>query len=118
MRGGVADDWRFSGIVLSPVIVCGLGAGCVQETLAVLDAVADVGHAPVRIEFDPSAICLGDPFHPIPCPLGLPPAAKGFVGSAVVEFLGTSKRAYLDLFHSEGGSILYQMNVLAPPASP
>jgi hypothetical protein len=100
-----------------PEISCPLGNGCGAETDAVLGAVAKVPHRVSRIAFGKGLICLADPFHPIACPVAPEPPPKDFIGSAVVEFVGTPMRAYLNLYRSGQGPITNRMRELVPPAS-
>ncbi len=108
--------------VASTVIVCnslmsGFGFLCDRMADAAIAGARSVGYPITRVTVQRDTICLGDPFDPIPCPLGLPDGAKTVLGSAIVEFAGVAQRAYLNLYATASGNIVNQMRLWTPPAT-
>jgi hypothetical protein len=99
-----------------PMVACESAAtSCVRETLAVLDAVASVGHPATRITFRANAMCIWTPFHTGPCGSIAVPDGTQKVTSAVVSFSGTEQQAFLNLFRLTDGSLRRDMALVTPP---
>ena len=75
----------------------GVVVDCARETLAVLNAVADMGHPAVRIT-RAGPMCIWDPFLAAPhsCPAIIEPGGTQRVANAVVSFAGTERQAFLN----------------------
>jgi len=96
--------------VVCPDATAGGGFLCDREAAAVREGVALFGHAVARITLDSGWMCPRNSFGSSACPMPtLPPGAARFLGSAVVEFVGTSQQAYLNLFASPNGTIIHEM---------
>jgi hypothetical protein len=113
-ESGVRDDWTFHGIVQQPLVTCSavLAISCVRATLAVLDAVAKVGHPATRIAFYAGNMCM-PPWEF--CSIIVGPAVTQNATAAIVSFAGTDQQAYLYVFWLADGSISSRMMRLATP---
>lgn len=69
---------------------------CDREASAVEQAISGMD-VPVQIAFHEGAICLDDPSSTRPCAMPTPPGFDG-VDSAIVDFAGTTQRAYINLY--------------------
>ena len=116
-ESAVGADWTFNGMQQNPVVTCqGTATSCVRETLAVLDAVASVGHPATRITFRADEMCIGAPFGGRPCAAPAWPDGTQRMTSAVATFSGTQQQAFLNLFWLADGSFSAEMMALeAPP---
>jgi len=99
----------------APTLTCG-NPRCTDVIPIVTTAVSDVGRSIRSIDVSTGAYCLGDPFHPIPCPGPYKEGAET-IGSAEVTFWGSPLHAFFNLFLNEHGTIIYDMNVLPEPGS-
>ena len=117
VESGVPGDWAFRGTPQAPAVRCETPiTSCVSATLAVLDAVADVGHPATRITLRSDQLCIGAPFHDRPCGAPVWPTGTQRMTSAVVTFSGTDQQAFLDVFWLADGSIIADVMALeAPP---
>jgi len=118
VESGVPDAWAFHGAATSPQVACGGDVvGCARGTLAVLDAVASVGHPAIRIAFRDDVMCIWYPFlggvHS--CPAINVPDGTQRMTSAVVTLAGTDQQAFLNLAWLADGSISSEMALVTPP---
>jgi hypothetical protein len=117
VESGVPGDWAFRGTPQAPAVTCGTPiTSCVSATLAVLDAVADIGRAAMRITLRSDQLCIGAPFHDRPCGAPVWPVGTQRMTSAVVTFSGTHQQAFLNVFWLADGSMTADVMALeAPP---
>jgi len=107
-----------------PVVCPGVSGGTgpalcskVAQT-AVVKAVAYVQFPILRITFQRGSLCLGDPFRPDGCPgSGLPPGTQD-LGSALVQFSGTTSEGFVNIGVDPHGQFVTKARVLSPQASP
>lgn len=64
----------------------------------------------VSIDISTNSICLGDPFHPISCPLDIQ-----YFASSVVQ-LRDGEWAFVNIFSDAGGQLRSDGRILTPPA--
>ncbi len=117
VESGVPGDWALRGTQRAPVVTCGKSiTSCVRATLAVLAAVADIGHAATRVTLRSDQLCIGAPFGGRPCGAPVWPDGTQRMTSAVVTFSGTDRQAFLNVFWLADGSITAEVMALeAPP---
>lgn len=110
----VPSNWTFHGIRQRPLVTCKavLAISCVRATLAVLDAVAAVGHAATRINFHGGPVCIPPGEY---CSIVIGPAGTQNITTAVASFAGTDQQAFLHLFWLADGSITSSRLVLVTP---
>ena len=107
-----------------PVVCPGVSGGTgpalcskVAQT-AVVEAVAYVQFPIVRITFQRGSFCLAGPSSQIMCPgSGLPPGTQD-LGSALVQFSGTTSEGFVNIGVDPHGQVVTKARVLSPQASP
>ena len=110
----VPTAWTFHGVQQQPLVTCpaALAISCVRATLAVLDAVAKVGHPATRIAFHAGQTCM-PPWRY--CSIIIGPDGTQNITATIVSFVGTDQLAYLYLFWLADGSIRSRIQVIATP---
>ncbi len=117
LSGRVGSDVRLHQPLTpeAPTLTCA-NPRCEDVIAIVNTAVVSVDHPIRSIDVSTGAYCLGDPFHPIPCPGPYKEGAET-IGSAEVTFWGSPLHAFFNLFVDGHGAIIYDMNVLPEPGS-
>jgi hypothetical protein len=95
----------------TPRVTCSeLTAAPCQSVLAEVVRFIGPDRKALSIEISTNSICLGDPFHPIPCPLD-----SQYFGSGVAE-LGDGEWAFVNIFSDADGQLRSDGRILTPPA--
>lgn len=94
----------------TPIATCtGLApASCAKVQAEVVQFIGPSEHA-ITIDISTNSICLGDPFHPISCPLDSQYFASG------IAQLGDGQWAFVNLFAAPDGSFRTDGRILAAP---
>ena len=107
-----------------PVVCPGVSGGTgpalcskVAQT-AVLAAVANVEFPIAKITFQRGLFCLVDPFGQIPCPPEVQGAGTESLGSALVQFSGTTSEGFVNISVTSNGEFVTKARVVSPQASP
>jgi hypothetical protein len=85
---------------------------------AVLAAVASVEFPIAKITFQHGSFCLSDPFGQISCPGSGLPLGTQDLGSALVQFSGTTSEGFVNIGVEPDGQFVTKARVASPQASP